>query len=95
MPDPHHELHAATAAISLCAVVLAPHRDLLERFMRESRYMENVGPVLAPSLFMSSERRAVESVMKPIYQAALDFLNAHERQVAAARGALDKVRDHG
>jgi len=57
--------------------------------------MENFGHIVDPTLFRSSERQAVETLMKPLYQAALDFLDAHDRQVAAARKALEKVRAHG
>lgn len=95
MPDPRQELHDATAAISLCATVLGAHRDLLERFMKELRDMENFGHIVDPTLFMSSERRATEAILKPLYQAALAFLDEHDRQIAATRKALEKVRAHG
>lgn len=95
MADPRQELHDAAGAISLCATLLATHRDLFERFMKESRDMESFGAIVDPTLFMSSERRATEAILKPLYQAALALLDEHDRQIAAARGAIEKARAHG
>lgn len=93
--DARRELDSANAAISMCAQILGTQRDLFERFMKESRDMENFGHIVDPTLFKSEERRAVEALLKPLYQAALDFLDAHDRQITAAKTALEKVNADG
>lgn len=70
---------------------LQPHRALFDEFMRESRSMESIGPIVDPTLFMSSERRATEAMLKPLYQGAIDFLTTHDQQIARVRAALEKV----
>lgn len=86
------QLDEANVAISTVAMMLNAVKPTLEQFMDEARHMDNVGHILNPTLFNSSERRAAEAILKPIYKAALDFLRAHEIAIAAAKGALEKVQ---
>lgn len=95
MDDAREQLVAANAAITTAVMLLSAERGTFEQFMREARDMDNFGHITDPTLFISSERRATEAILKPLYQAALDFIAAYDRQIAAARGALDKVNADG
>ncbi|MDK1386329.1 hypothetical protein QN224_13015 [Sinorhizobium sp. 8-89] len=91
MVDARAQLEEANAAITTAALLLGTSRETFEQFMRESERMDSVGAILDPTLFMSSERRATEALLKPLYRAALDFLNTHDRAIGEARAALNKV----
>lgn len=93
MPDARSELESANAAITTAAMVLAAHRDLFERFLKEVCDMDNFGHIVNPTLYRDSERLAMSALLTPLYRAALDFLAVHDRQIAAAKVALEKV--HG
>ncbi|QZN99758.1 hypothetical protein [Chenggangzhangella methanolivorans] len=73
--------------------MIREHRDTLDRFFAEQRSMDSVGAILDPTLFNSSERRATEQILTPIYRAAQTFLETYDRQSASARQALAKVGD--
>lgn len=66
----------------------------LARFMVEARRMESIGPILDPSLFNSSERRATEAMVKPFFEMALSFVERHDRQMETVKAALEKVQRH-
>jgi len=85
------QLDEANVAISTAIVLLNGVKPTLEQFMAEAQRMDSVGPIIDPTLFNSPERRATEAILKPIYKAALDFIQAHEMAVAVAKGALEKV----
>jgi hypothetical protein len=82
-------LAEANAAIDYAAQLLRPHAALFEQFRRDQSAMESFGSILDPTLFLSSERRAVEALLAPLYQAADKFLATVDRQKARARAALD------
>lgn len=87
------ELEAALVAITVSARVLKPHADLMQRFLRECRHMDNFGHIVDPTLWKDSERRAVSSFVEPFFRGALDFLKVEEEQTAAALAALTKVKE--
>lgn len=91
MADPRQEIDNANAAISAAAMLLGANRDLFHRFLKEARDMENFGHIVDPTLFKSSERQAMNALLKPLYEAALAFLRVHDAQIAAARAAMEKV----
>jgi hypothetical protein len=91
MPDPRRELESANAAITTAAMLLSAERDLFERFLKEARDMENFGHIVNPTLYRDPERRAMSALLAPLYKAALDFLAVHDRQIAEAKAALEKV----
>ncbi|MDI7864334.1 hypothetical protein MRS76_20555 [Rhizobiaceae bacterium n13] len=95
MADPRRQIEEANAIISTVALLLGGSRETFEQFMLESERMDSVGAILNPTLFMSSERRATEALLKPLYRAALDFLRTHDRVIGEARAALDKVNANG
>ena len=75
-----------------CAVqLLREHVATIDQFFEEKRSMENVGSILDPTLFNSSERRATEALLAPVYRAARDFVATYDAQVARALEALAKV----
>jgi hypothetical protein len=92
MTSPREKLDEANVAIAMAVQILTAVRPTLEEFMVEAERMDSFGPLLAPSLFRSPERVAVQAILKPIYRAALDFVRAHEITRAAAADALSKVR---
>ena len=88
-------LHAANMAIAAAVQLIRAERDALERFFEEKAKMDSVGPILDPTLFNSSERRAVEALLSPTYRAALDLVATYDRQLDAGRDALTKVKRDG
>lgn len=95
MIDASQQLAEANAAISTAALILGTQREVFEQFMRESRDMDNIGHIVDPTLWNKPERRAVDALLKPLYQAALDFLKSHDRQITATKTALAKVTENG
>lgn len=85
------QLQEATAAAAVAAQIIRPYLDLFDRFEREALSMESVGPILDPSLFMSSERRAAESIVRPVFKAAATYVRAIDMQARAAEAAFEKV----
>lgn len=85
-------LTEAAAAINLCATILRPHVEFFSRYENERRHMENFGHIVDPTLFRDSERRAADAIMAPLFRGAQEFLHTIDLQVAAAKGALEKVR---
>ncbi|MDI9847328.1 hypothetical protein QM467_04545 [Rhodoblastus sp. 17X3] len=85
------------AALSTAYLLLKPFEPLVLQFQRESRDIESVGRILNPTLFISSERRATEAILKPIYDEALRFIRIYEAQRARGAAALDEIGrgDHG
>lgn len=81
------ELRAALAAIGMCADVLYLHRDLLRRFIAESRHMDSVGPILDPTLWMNPERQKTDAAIRPLAEQTLSWLAAVDRAKAAIAGA--------
>jgi hypothetical protein len=84
-------LNELNAAIGLAAELIRANADVLDQFFAEKASMDSVGPILDPTLFNSSERRAIEAVLEPVYEAARDFVRAYDVQIAAARAALAKA----
>jgi hypothetical protein len=62
----NHAIHTATSLIAMEA-------PTIEAFLKECRDMDNVGSILHPTLFNNSERRAIEAVLQPTYQAAIGW----------------------
>jgi hypothetical protein len=85
------ELETALAAIGVAAELLAPHRDLFDRYARERRDMDNFGHIVDPTLFKSSERRATDAIVGPCFAIARDFLVTIEEQKRRTREALGAV----
>lgn len=85
------KLDELNVAIATAALLIEAEEDTLTRFFEEAESMASVGPILDPTLFNSSERRATEAILTPIYRTARDFLAAYRLQTKAARAALDKV----
>lgn len=75
-------LEAANSVIATCALLIGAQRETMERFLKEARDMDNFGHIVDPTLYRSSERRAVSAALEPIYQAALAFLAAYETRTA-------------
>lgn len=85
------ELNEAVGATQVAVNLLRGSLPLMQEFLIESTQMESVGPVLAPSLYMDSERRATEAVVKPIFEAAVKFVADFDNAVERARSALETV----
>ncbi|OWV94239.1 hypothetical protein ATY81_12365 [Rhizobium sp. R72] len=88
-------LDTLNTTIGTAVLLLRQQQDTIEQFMRESRDMDSVGHVLDPTLFNSSERRATEAILKPIYAAAVNLIETYDRQIAQAATALRKVTANG
>ena len=93
--EARRRLDALNSTIHTAVLLIAAERETLEQFFAEARDMDNVGHILDPTLFNSSERRATQAILTPIYTAALDLVRAYEGQVEAAAAAVAKVKRHG
>jgi len=90
------KLEEATAAMSTAACVFAGVEETIAQFLKEKQAMENIGPVVAPSLFIHPERRAAEALLSPLFEAAENFLRVYKTQMLAAATALPaKEAKHG
>jgi hypothetical protein len=92
MTEPKQKLEAAANAVSTAVLLLRIERPTFEAFLKECAAMENFGSILDPTLYRNSERRAVSSLLEPMFAAALAFLNAYDAQLEAAASALKKVQ---
>jgi hypothetical protein len=79
-------------SIGVAREIIRAVEPTLARFMVEARRMESVGPILDPTLFNSSERRATEAMVKPFFEMALAFVERHDRQMETVKAALEKVQ---
>ncbi|MGE0426229.1 MAG: hypothetical protein AB7O88_28475 [Reyranellaceae bacterium] len=85
-------LAAANTAIATAVMLIRCEIDTINRFFEEKEHMASIGPIIDPTLFNSSERRAMEALLSPVYEAARDLVGAYDRQNALARDTLAKVR---
>lgn len=85
-------LNALNSSIATAVLLIRAEAETLERFFEEKRHMESVGPILDPTLFNSSERRATEALLSPVYEAALDLVRVYDAQILRAKAALEQVR---
>ena len=81
--SPREELVALNTAIATAAMLLAPHRDLLDRYEKERQRMESAGSIFSPTLFNDVERQRTKAVLTPLYNQVRAFLDAY--QVATAK----------
>lgn len=86
------DLHEMAQAISAAHNIVKLHMPTIETFLKECRDMENFGCLINPTLYISSERRAVEAFLKPICAAAREFSKAIDAQQERAQAALAKVK---
>lgn len=86
-------LMAAARAVSTAIAILKMEMPTIDAFLKESRDMDNFGHVVDPTLWMSSERRAADAVVKPLFEAAVAFVKAYDAQVARSSAALKKVME--
>lgn len=84
-------LDELNSTLATCALLIKSHQEVLDQFFDEAEHMASVGPILDPTLFNSSERRATEALLTPIYKAARDFVLTYDEQIAKAKTALGKV----
>lgn len=82
--------HAAQA-IAMAEMMLRTQRPTMEAFLKECADMESFGPILDPTLYRDSTRRAASALVKPLFEAAIDFLRVYDLHVAKAKTALVKV----
>ena len=89
--DAKERMLDAVLAVEAAVRMLESSEPTMRAFMDETRLMASAGPVLAPALFLSAERRAVEAVVVPCFAAALAFVDVYRTHKSAAAGALSKV----
>jgi hypothetical protein len=92
MDDPKERLLSAGSAITTAVMMLRHEQETFEAFLKECRDMENFGHIVDPTLFMNPERSAASALMRPLFEAAIAFIRAHDEQVTRARAALTKVK---
>jgi hypothetical protein len=90
--DAIKELDAALKTIAVACELLRPYLPLFRQFEREKRLMESAGPVLDPTLFNSSERRATEAIVAPAFSAAQAFIAEIDAQQARVKAAFATVK---
>jgi hypothetical protein len=90
--DAIKELDAALKTIAVTVELLRPYLPLFRQFEREKQLMESVGPILDPTLFNSSERRATEAIVAPAFLAATAFVAEIDAQQAKVKAAFATVK---
>src|SRR5436190_18354894 len=85
------KLEALNQAICTAVFVIKSEQETLDRFFVEQSRMESVGPILDPTLFNNSERRATEALLSPISDAARNIIRIYDMQSARAADALQAV----
>ena len=83
-PTPEAELRGALEAIRTAHLILSVHRDVLARIERERQQLENVGPVLAPGLYLRAQREPWRKPVGDAVRAAIAF----DRAITAALAEL-------
>jgi hypothetical protein len=86
------KLMAMAASISTAVAVLKSVEPTMLQLIEESIRMENIGPVLAPGLYLNEERRCVEAIMVPLTQSALALIRAYDAQLKTSAAALQAVK---
>lgn len=81
-----------TTALTGAAMLIKSETEMIERYLEEARSMDSIGPIIDPTLFNSSERRATDAIIRPLVVAARDYLHAYETIVGAAADALGRVK---
>lgn len=90
--EARRKLDELNACIATSVQLIEANQETLDAFFAESASMASVGPILDPTLFNSSERRATEAILTPIYRVARDLVVAYHGQAEVAQAALAKVR---
>ena len=91
MREPSEKLQSAAQAISTAVIVLKMEQPTFEAMIEECRDMEDFGHIVNPTLYNSSERKAVSALLEPLFKSAIAFIAAYEAHIAQARAALAKV----
>lgn len=91
--DARARLMEAAAAINVAVQILRPHVALFADYEREERVMESIGPILDPTLYRKGERRAVASLMGPLFKHADRFVALFDEQAANGKAALEKISE--
>lgn len=79
------------AAIATAVLVINGEKEVLDRFFAEQRSFDTIAPILDPTLWNSSERRATEALLSPIYKAAKNLIVIYDAQTSRAAKALAEV----
>lgn len=91
MSHNEQKLHSASQAISTAVLVVRMELPVIEQFLKECRDMENYGHIVDPTLYRDSERKAVSALLKPLFEAAQQFVSTYDVQIAKSKDALAKV----
>lgn len=82
----------ANASIRTAIALLRPHLPLFEAFAAEQRNIESIGPIINPTLYRSSERRAVADAVGPIYEQACRLVETFDTKTGdLANRAVETV----
>jgi len=92
--SPQARLAAACSAAHVAAHLLKPHTRLFQQFGRERETMENVGPIIAPTLYRNLERLATSDTLAPVFEAAARFVAAFEEAEVAQRAHEQQETAH-
>jgi hypothetical protein len=86
------QLKDAAGTIAAAVAMLRIVGPIMERYLKESRDMDNFGHVVDPTLWRDPERRAADALMRPMFEEALRLIAAYELHTGKARAALDRVK---
>lgn len=89
--DAENELGAALGAIRAAHIILAVHRDVLDRLERERQLLENVGFFIAPELYLRAQREPWRKPLNDAVRAALAF----DKAITAALAEHERLTEEG
>lgn len=91
MTTPREQLEAAAQSVAVAVTILKAEMPTIEAYLKEARDLDNFGHIVDPTLFRDPTRRALNSVVEPLFKAAVAFVKAHDEQIARSKAALEKV----
>lgn len=92
MSEASEHLSRAAHAVRTAVLLLKMEMPTIQAFLKESRDMDNFGHITDPTLWRSSERRAADAIVSPLFKAAVALVAVHDEHLAKARDALERVR---
>lgn len=64
----------------------------MTQLLAENARMENIGPVIAPGLYLKEERRCAAAIMVPLCKSSLDLIRTYDAHLTRIGAALAAVK---
>jgi hypothetical protein len=68
-------------AIATAVICIKSEREILDRYFVEARNIDTFGPIINPTLWNNPKRRQTDALLRPVYEAARNLIDAYDRQI--------------